>query len=55
MFVIYLVPISVYKFKIHSKLQLNLYLELANIFIRIPSKILQFLSSFKLENSIPST
>ena len=42
MFGMYLVPISVYKFKIHSKLHLNLYLELANICVRILSEILQF-------------
>ena len=45
----YLVPISTYKF------HLNSHEEPVNICIRIPSEILQFLPSFKLGNSIPST
>ena len=55
MFGIYLVPISIYKFKRQIKLHLNFNLEFAITCIRIPSEILQSLPLFKLENSIPST
>ena len=46
---------SIYKFKRQIKLDLNFHLEFVITCIRIPSELLQFLPSFKLENIIPST
>ena len=55
MFGVYVVPISIYKFKRQIKLHLNLFFKFVFTCIRIPSEILEFLPSLKLEKGIPST
>ena len=55
MFGMYLVPMSIYKFKRHIKFHLNSHYVSVNICIKIPSETLQFLPSRKLGNIIPST